>query len=279
MVYLWFIIRITLLGYERIAGKKIATHEDEILSSWAFFFFSFLAFFPFFGYISLTSLKAAVFSGSIYSLSFFLYVYALANEDASVIAPLYNMNVIFLIITTAIFLNEKITITKIIGSLLMIYGISYLKKDINLRESYKNIFKSKGALAMLISSSLMAIGRTIDGYFVRNISSLSYSISIYLIVSIYFFIVTVIKYKSIKPHISIIKRKTSHLINGGISNAYSYIALLNMFKYVDVSIAEPVSMISALVTAFFAKFIFKEKVAIRVIGTIFLILGAFIIYL
>ncbi|KLO21356.1 hypothetical protein X275_09335 [Marinitoga sp. 1197] len=279
MVYLWLIIRITLLGYERIAGKKIATHEDEILSSWAFFFFSFLAFFPFFNYITILSLKSAIFSGTIYSLSFFLYVYALANEDTSVIAPLYNMNVIFLIITTAIFLNEKITITKILGSLLMLYGVSYLKKDINLKESYKNILKSKGAVSMLLSSGLMAIGRTIDGYFVKNIDSLSYSISIYLIVSIYFFIITIIKYKSIKPHINIIKRKFSSLISGGISNAYSYIALLNMFKYIDVSIAEPISMTSSLITAFFAKVIFKEKVAIRVFGTILLIFGAFIIYL
>lgn len=279
MIYLWLIIRITLLGYERIAGKKIATHEDAILSSWAFFFFSFLAFFPFFNHISFISLKSAFFSGTIYAFSFFLYVYALANEDASVIAPLYNMNVIFLIITTAIFLDEKITVTKIAGSLLMLYGVSFLKKDSNLKESYKNILKSKGALAMLISSGLMAIGRTIDGYFVKNVDSLSYSISIYLIVSIYFFIVTMVKYKSIKPHINIIKNKISPLISGGISNAYSYIALLNMFKYIDVSIAEPVSMSSALITAFFAKFIFKEKVAIRVLGTTLLILGAFIIYL
>ncbi|NUV00212.1 hypothetical protein XO12_08970 [Marinitoga sp. 1154] len=279
MIYLWMIIRITLLGYERIAGKKIADNEDAILSSWAFFFFSFLSFFPFFNYITLFSLKAAIFSGSIYSLSFFLYVYALANEDASVIAPLYNMNVIFLIITTSIFLNEKITITKISGSLLMLYGVSYLKKDINLKESYKNILKSKGAVAMLLSSGLMAIGRTIDGYFIKNTNSLSYSISIYLIVSVYFFIITIIKYKSIKPHISIINKKFSSLISGGISNAYSYIALLNMFKYIDVSIAEPISMTSSLITAFFAKVIFKEKVAIRVFGTILLIFGAFIIYL
>jgi transporter family protein len=277
MVYLWLIIRITLLGYERIAGKKITSHEDEILSSWAFFFFSFLAFFPFFNHI--TFISYSIFSGTIYTISFFLYVYALANEDTSVIAPLYNMNVVFLIITTAIFLNEKITITKILGSLLMIYGVSFLKKDNNLKMSYINILKSKGAIAMLVSSGLMAIGRTIDGYIIRNVDSLSYSISIYLIVSIYFFIVTLIKYKSIKPHIRIIKNKISPLVSGGISNAYSYIALLNMFKYIDVSVAEPVSMSSALITAFFAKFIFKEKVAIRVLGTILLILGAFVIYI
>jgi transporter family protein len=69
------------------------------------------------------------------------------------------------------------------------------------------------------------------------------------------------------------------MLAGGFTNAYSYIALLNAFKYIDVSIAEPVSMVSSLVTAFFAKYIFKEKVSLRVIGTIILIAGAFVIYI
>ncbi|APT76008.1 hypothetical protein XO10_05625 [Marinitoga sp. 1135] len=279
MVYLWTAIRIILLGYERIAGKQITTDDDALISSWAFFFFSFLSFFPFFYKLTIDSIIAALISGSIYAISFYLYVYALANEDASVIAPLYNMNVIFLIITTFIFLGEPITIQKIFGSLFMLYGVSYLKKDVNMKESYKNLLKSKGAVAMLISSMLMAIGRTFDGYFAKGIDSMSYSISIYLIVSTYFLIFTLIKFKSIKPHISIVKRKIFPLINGGISNAYSYVALLNMFRYIDISIAEPVSMLSALVTAIMARFVFGERIAIRIVGTVFLILGAFIIYL
>lgn len=279
MAFLWISIRILLLGYERIAGKKISQGNNELLSSWGFFTTSFLMMAPFFYTLNFEIFKIALISGSIYTMSFFLYVYALSNEDAFIIAPLYNMNVIFLIITTSIFLDEKITVFKIVGSLLMLYGVSYLKKDRSLLESYKNIGRSKGAVAMLISSGLMAIGRTIDGHFVKDISPIGYSVGIYLVVSLYFSILTLIKFKSIKPHINLIKSKKYDMIAGGFTNAYSYIALLNAFKYIDVSIAEPVSMVSSLVTAFFAKYIFREKVSLRIIGTIILIAGAFIIYI
>jgi transporter family protein len=279
MAFLWISIRIILLGYERIAGKKISQGNNELLSSWGFFTTSFLMMAPFFYTMNFEIFKIALISGTIYTLSFFLYVYALSNEDASIIAPLYNMNVIFLIITTSIFLDEKITIFKVVGSLLMLYGVSYLKKDRSLIESYKNIGRSKGAVAMLISSGLLAIGRTIDGHFVKDISPVGYSVGIYLVVSLYFTILTLIKFKSIKPHLTLIKNKKYDMLAGGFTNAYSYIALLNAFKYIDVSIAEPVSMISSLVTAFFAKYIFKEKVSLRVIGTIILIAGAFVIYI
>lgn len=279
MAFFWVSIRIILLGYERIAGKKISQGNNELLSSWGFFTTSFLMMAPFFYTLNFEIFKIALISGTIYAMSFFLYVYALNNEDASIIAPLYNINVIFLIITTAIFLDEKITIFKVVGSLLMLYGVSYLKKDKSLIESYKNIGRSKGAVAMLISSGLMAIGRTIDGYFVKDISPVGYSVGIYLVVSLYFTILTLIKFKSIKPHLTLIKNKKYDMLAGGFTNAYSYIALLNAFKYIDVSIAEPVSMVSSLVTAFFAKYIFKEKVSLRVIGTIILIAGAFVIYI
>ncbi|WP_232617894.1 EamA family transporter [Thermosipho africanus] len=55
-------------------------------------------------------------------------MYALSKEDVSVVAPLYNINAIFLIFISFLFLSEKITIQKIVGSILMIYGVSYLKK-------------------------------------------------------------------------------------------------------------------------------------------------------
>lgn len=278
MALIWVSIRILLLGYERIAGKKIATNESALISSWGFFTFSLLVMFPFFKDLTLSIVFISLISGSIYTVSFFLYVLALSLEDASVIAPLYNMNVIFLILTTFLFLSEPITLSKILGSLLMIYGVSFLKKDINILESYKNILKSKGAVAMIVSSFLMAIGRTIDGFFAKNISSTGYSVGIYLVVSLELFIFSLIKFKSLKPHMNLIKKKYKDLTLGGISNSYSYIALLNAFKYIDVSIAEPVSMLSALVTAIIAKTVFKEKVSVRIAGILILIVGAFIIY-
>ncbi len=270
-------LRILLLGYERIAGKKVTENSPTLVSAWGFFFFSFLVFFPFFNTITLDSLLLSLISGSIYSLSFVLYTYALKYEDTSVVAPIYNLNVFFLIPLGFIFLGERITVFKILGALLMIYGVSFLKKGENLKLSYLNLLKSKGALAMLVSSILMAFGRIVDKKITSNLSPISYSVSIYLVISTYIFIYGILAKNDLKAYGMLIKNKFVYLILAGICNAYSYVALLNAFKYIDVSIAEPVSMLSTFVTIIFAKFVFKEKVGVRTIGAIALILGAVII--
>ena len=270
--------RIVLLGYERIAGKQISSNENSLVASWAFFTFSLIFLFPMYTFITPHLILLSLSSGSIYSLSFFFYTYALSKEDASVIAPLYNINIFFLLIITFLFLNESVSLIKIIGASLMFYGISYLKKGDNFFQSYKNIFKSKGSLAMIFSSILLAIGRTFDGYFSKNVNTMGYGVSIYLVVSIYLLIATLIKTKSFKMHLDIIKRKKFYLIGGGIANAYSYIALLFAFKFMDVNVAVPLSMLSSIVTAILAYIIFKEKIAFRLVGITLLIIGSFLIY-
>jgi len=177
-----------------------------------------------------------------------------------------------------VFLGEGVGINKLLGSFLMVYGISYLKKDKNLKLSYRNIFKSKGSLSMVLASLLLAIGRTLDGYFGGKISTISYSVSIYVVVSTYLIIASLIKNKNFKKNIDIIKRKKFYLIGGGIANAYSYVALLFLFKYIDVNVAVPLSMLSSIVTAFLAYFIFREKIALRLVGIFMLIAGSFLIY-
>ncbi len=277
-LFILFAARIFLLGYERIAGKQISENEDTFVASWAFFTFSLLMLLPLYWYITPNTIRSALISGSIYSLSFFLYTYALSHEDASVVAPLYNINIFFLLLITFLFLGEKITLAKTVGSIFMVYGISYLKKGATFVSSYKNIFKNKGSAAMIAASILLALGRTADGYFSRSINSLGYSVSIYIVVSLYLFLASMIKHRGLKKHFDIIKRKKYYLIGGGIANAYSYLALLMLFKYIDVNVAVPLSMLSSIVTAILAYFIFKEKIALRLVGIGFLIFGSFLIY-
>lgn len=91
----WITFRIVLLGFERIFGKIITRKTSPILSAWGFFSFSTLTLLPFLGKVNFNIIKVSVFSGTIYALSFFLYMYALKYEDVSVVAPLYNVNAIF----------------------------------------------------------------------------------------------------------------------------------------------------------------------------------------
>ena len=60
-------------------------------------------------------------------------------------------------------------------------------------------------------------------------------------------------------------------------NAYSYLFLLIAFTKIDVSIAEPASMLSMVVTVILAHFIFREKIRNRIIGVVIMIAGAWML--
>jgi len=275
---IWMAIRIILLGYERIAGNRISKNAPTFVAAWGFFFFSFLSFFPFFYTVTWEILLKSLISGTIYSVSFSLYTYALGHEDASVIAPLYNLNAIFLVVFASIFLGEQFSLKRLIGALLMIYGVSFLKKGENIVSSYKNVLKSKGAMAMIVSSLLMAIGRIVDRKITISLSPIGYSVGIYLVISSYIFIYGILTGSKIRHYSLLIKERWLYLILGGVCNAYSYVALLKAFNYFGVSVAEPLSMLSVFVTMFFARVFLKEHIGVRLIAALFLFIGSILIY-
>ncbi len=275
---MWMTLRIILLGYERIAGNRISKNSPTFVAAWGFFFFSFLSFIPLFYTITWEILLKSLISGTIYSISFSLYTYALGHEEASVIAPLYNLNAIFLVVLASIFLGEEFSFWRLLGAVLMIYGVSFLKKGEDIISSYKNVLKSKGALAMIVSSLLMAVGRIVDRKITVSLSPLGYSVGIYLVISMYIFIYGIATGSKINEYVTLIKEKIIYLILGGICNAYSYVALLKAFNYFGVSVAEPLSMLSVFVTMLFARIFLGERIGFRLVAALLLFAGSILIY-
>lgn len=275
---MWMTLRIILLGYERIAGNRISKNSPTFVAAWGFFFFSFLSFIPFFYTITWEILLKSLISGTIYSISFSLYTYALGHEEASVIAPLYNLNAIFLVVLASIFLGEEFSFWRLLGAVLMIYGVSFLKKGEDIISSYKNVLKSKGALAMIVSSLLMAVGRIVDRKITVSLSPLGYSVGIYLVISMYIFIYGIATGSKINEYVTLIKEKIIYLVLGGICNAYSYVALLKAFNYFGVSVAEPLSMLSVFVTMLFARIFLGERIGVRLVAALLLFAGSILIY-
>lgn len=280
MGYLFLLGRIVLLGYEKIVVKKVGDKSNSIVASFLFFFTAIFFLLPFaFGKnpsLNLGTLKYGILSGFIYSISFILYVKSLALGEASLVGPLYNFNVFFLLILTTIFLKEPFTLTKFIGLSLLVYGASFLNKQENLWMSLKILFDKKETLLMMGSSFLIAIGRTIDGFVVGSIDPMFYCFFLYLVISIYQFFYIIFR-KEIREIPKLFKEKTTLVLIAGAINAYSYLFLLIAFKSIDVSIAEPLSMLSMIITLILAKNTFKEDIRTRSIGVIIMILGAWIL--
>lgn len=279
MAYLFLLGRIILLGYEKIVVKKVGTDSNSIVTSFLFFGIAVLFLLPFALFhpsFNLSALKYGILSGFIYSISFVLYVKSLSIGEASLVGPLYNFNVFFLLILTSIFLKEPFTISKVIGLSLLVYGASFLNRQENLYKSLYSLFKRKDTLFMMGSSFLIAIGRTIDGFVVGKIDPLFYCFFLYLVISVYQFFYILLR-KEVKEVFKLLKEKTLLVTIAAGINAYSYMFLLIAFRSIDVSIAEPLSMLSMLVTLFLAKNVFKEDIRKRIIGVIIMILGAWIL--
>ncbi len=279
MAYIFLLGRIILLGYEKIVVKKVGTDSNSIVTSFLFFGIAVLFLLPFAiinPSFDLSTLKYGILSGFIYSISFVLYVKSLSIGEASLVGPLYNFNVFFLLILTSIFLKEPFTISKIVGLSLLVYGASFLNRQENLYKSLYGLFKRKDTLFMMGSSFLIAIGRTIDGFVVGKIDSLFYCFFLYLVITIYQFFYILLR-KELKEIFKLLKEKTLLVTIAAGINAYSYMFLLIAFRSIDVSVAEPLSMLSMLVTLFLAKNVFKEDIRKRIIGVIIMILGAWIL--
>jgi transporter family protein len=60
-------------------------------------------------------------------------------------------------------------------------------------------------------------------------------------------------------------------------NAYSYLFLVIAFTKIDVSVAEPASMLSMIITVILAHFVFGEKILDRIVGVIIMIVGAWML--
>ncbi len=283
LYFLALLGRILLIGFERIVIKNLTDKENNIEVTFIFFFLSLPFLFPFLFFVqkpeNLSFLINVLISSIIYTNSFIFYVKSISIEEVSLVAPLYNFNVFFLIILTSIFLNEKITLVKILGLSLLVYGSSFLLKKENFLESLKALLKNKGAKYMILSSILIGIGRTIDGFSAKiGVSPIFYSFFLYLFITIFLFFI-LLSQKNLLKSYNLIKNKAYFSIFAGLTNAYSYLLLLFAFKKIDVSIAEPSTMLGTMVTLYFSKILFKEDIKYRFIGVLIMILGAYLIFI
>ncbi len=282
IAYLALLGRIVLLGYERIVVKKLGDQADSESASFLFFAIASLFLFPLIFFVTAPAgygfLQYVALSSFVYSIAFVLYVKSLSIGEASLVSPLYNFNVFFLLILTSIFLGESFSIFKIIGLLLLVYGASFLNKRQNIFLSLKSLFKDKAPLLMIVASLLIAIGRTIDGFVVQEVSPIIYALYIYTGISL-FTLIYILFTRKLKNTISLLKEKPKIAVTAGAVNAFSYLFLLVAFTQIDVSIAEPASMLGMIVTVILANVVFKEKIKDRLVAVLIMLVGAWLLFL
>ncbi len=280
LAYIALSCRIVSLGLERILVKKLGTDADSISTAFIFIGLSpfFLAYFAIPHLAYYPELWLIFISGIVYALAFILYSKSLSTGDASLVSPLYNFNVLFLLIISNIFLDEPITLLKITGILLMVYGISFLNKQPNILKSLQAVIYDDACRMMMMSSLLIAIGRIIDGYSVRTVPPVLYGFAVDVAMAGYLFLFLVLQKKLPNVTALFLKKPVLSLSTGALS-AGSYFCLLYAFSKMDVSIVEPASMLSMIVTVLLARILLQEIISNRLIGVLIMLAGAWLLFL
>jgi transporter family protein len=274
-------LRITLLGLERIYLKKLERFDSIVIAS-LFFLIASLFLTPILLVTTdpfiemLKGSQSALISSAFYSIGFFLYVQAISLEDTSLIAPLYNSSLLWVLIFGFVFLDELVTPLRILGAVMIFVGVFFLYQG-KLQDKLRAIKASTGSLYMILGSVFLAIGRTIDASAVRDVDPRFYALALNFYVGFYLLIGSLI-WKRQADIFRSIREEPKNLVLAGITNGWSYLFLLIALQTIDLSIAEPLSLLSIFVTAFFAKIILGEDVRQRIPAMIVILVGSVVLF-
>jgi bacterial/archaeal transporter family protein len=294
--------RVLMLGAERVVVKRLGTQASGVAAAFLFFFIATVCLAPvvvfsgaltLLGRFDLRTVLIIAGNGLVYSGAFVLYVSALSAGEASFVSPFYNFNVAFLLVLAVAFVGETFTAAKAGGVALLVAGSWLLARPmVRARAAAAgagvagpaagvSAANRRAALLMIGCSLLMAVGRTVDASQVRlpggagagAVGSVAYSFAIYAAVTVWLGIFVAAGGKTDEA-VRIVRSRPWTALAAGAINAYSYLLLLVALGSMEVSVAEPASMLSLLVTLVLAGAVFRESIASRILPTLLMIAGA-----
>lgn len=271
--------RITLLGVERIVVKQLGLSGDSLSATFLFFAFGALPLLPFavaFDTVRFAYIPIACLSSLFYAVAFVCYVTALRLGEASLVSPLYNFNIFFLALMAGIFLGEPFTGSKLLALVLLVYGASFLNRQHTIWASLGALLKDRACQIMIAGSMLIAVGRVIDTAAMHTASPLGYAFVLYTCISLYLWLC--ILWRGEWDNVVRLLRNAPRLsVLSGAINGFSYLFLLIALTRIDVSIAEPVSMLGMVVTLLLARWLLQEPIRERLIGVAIMIAAAWLL--
>lgn len=276
--------RVLLLGVERIVVKRLGTGAGAQGATFLFFALGAVLLMPF-ALWEITTwrggwafIPGAMASGLVYSLAFVCYVRSLAMGEASLVSPLYSFNLFFLAALAAVFLGESLGLAKLLGLCLLILGAGWLSPQGGFLASLKAVAVDRACQYMMAASFLIAIGRLVDKSLIVDAPPMTYACLLYWVVAGY-----VLAWMALRGRVWEIGalyrlRPWSSWLAGAI-NGYSYLLLLYALTGMEVSVAEPMSLLGMVVTLALSKLLLGERIGSRLIGVAVMLPGAWLLLL
>ncbi len=277
--------RIILVAVEKIVVRMLGDREGDVdinlAATFLFFIFGAVILLPMAFLIPVSNLFflfPCFISSLLYTVYSYSFVTSLATGETSLVTPIYSLNGLILVLFSFLFLSESLTVTKLIGVLVMMLGMSFLKDIRNPFYSLHYILTDIPSRHMFLAIVTQSIGRMIDKYFLPNVHPITYSAILYLFIAFHLMAILLLRRK-ISMIGKVFREKPALSIISGLINGLSYLFLLYALQQIDLSIAEPLTNLSLILTMFFSVLFFKENVMEKFPGSILILIGGWFLYL
>lgn len=264
-------------GLTTIFAKKGVKNIDSLLSTSIrtaiILIISFLIVILFnsFEKINIKTFIFLILSGISTALLWINYFKALDYGNVNEVTPVDKTSIVITLVLSSIFLNEKITILKIISCILIIVGTFLM---VNKSEHSNN---KKWLLYAILTAIFTSVSAIISKIGLRDINPSLGNFYRTIVVFILIWLYVIIKKKQ-KDIISIKRQTWIYLIISGFTTSLSWLFYFYALKNGEASMVFPIEKLSVVVSIGLSYIILKEKMTKKsIIGLILIIIGTLIL--
>lgn len=269
------------LGLERPLGKRVVTGYPVQVGALIFFGLAALLHLPpliflliFYPPASFAFLPFSIINAALSTVAFFFYMRALRDGEVSVVTPLYSVSVLLVFFAPILFQHELFTWAKLLGALLIFAGAFWLKPGTNPLMSLINLARDRAARDMVLTAAILSVGRLLDNY-AAHMDPYYYALFGSLFLGVIFFSVNA-GMGSLPQAVALYRSRRGVAWLNGLVNGYAYFTLIVVLGLgLELSIAEPVSSVSMLISVFLGYVMFRERIQARVLASLLMIAGVF----
>lgn len=271
--------RVAFLGVERVIVKKLGEARGSEDAACLFFGLAAVFLLPvlfFTRWPGPAFLPGVIAAGALYSIANVFYVRSLSEGEVSLVAPLLSLSTFFLLMLAVVFLGEPLTAPKLAGTACLVLGASLLEEGASLITSLRKLFAYRPAQYMVISALFTAAGRVIDKHLNASVSPLLYAFVLNLVVGLF-----LAGYLAVRGRrsavLSLLAERPGLAFLSGFVNAYSYLLLLVALRWLDVSVAEPATSCSLLLSVLLGYLVYREPIRRRLPAAALIVAGVWLL--
>lgn len=216
-------------------------------------------------------LRLALPSGIVYAVAFQLYTASLSAGEVSQVAPLGSANALFVVLLAALVHGEGLGAAKLAGTCLIVGGAVALEGGRPAR-----MWRSRPARQMLGYAFLLGVTRMLDKGAASQVAPGLYAWVLF--VSIASVQGCALAWRGgLAEAARAARRRPGATLGASVCNAFSYLLLVASLGELPVSVAEPLTALSLLVTAALAWLVWREPVRARLLPTLAVIAGSWLL--